>query len=740
MKKKASALILTLILCLSMLVGCNANSYELSYINGYKENGEYNESLYYFNDLEAPCADPTVICITDKSDPNYGWFYMYPTSDIYNTEGVTCYRSRDMKSWEFVDIVFDPSDISCSQNQIWAPEVIYDEETDKYYMFFSARDHYRDETYFKNRPGITFRNYEEKAKYIYYFDTIMASYTFQSETNADGTSNDTNVAANDETIANLKSKLEARFAVIRALGANVEIPDGAEWENAYAVKMTEQMITDFEKRYSNLNFNSPSRKELISTAAELLSDTYTADIRPIFSQRANQIILAISDSPEGPFIQYTNDGSDGNRVIDETLPFIGAEDFYHWIGEHRSEYYPAEFAYEYTTDAYGNVSYGQMKDGNGITLIDVHPFVDPATGKKYLYFDCTGTNGPELTFLVVVEMGESWTDDPKWETATRLTRNGYYTVDDTKGTNKSTDLNEGRVNEGPFVYYNAEAKKYYLTMSINDYDSRFYAVIQAVGDSPMGPFRKLSKAEGGVLLASEMHWGHIAGPGHHCFVNFNGEPYIVYHTHYDTVTGSGQRGSCVDPVKWAVNGDGLTIMHVNGPTASLQPKLGYDAEYKNIATEATVKATNILAGSSASYLNDGLIRFYSWDDWLGEFKTGKKKETTITLTFADYRTIRSIMVYNTWDYDLYFDNIDAIELDFSRKMKSGKTEKGTAVIKDVKFDTDRYLFEMIEGEEWTINPGGSAVAEFYDMDVKEIRIKFNTSKAIAISEICVLGK
>ena len=54
--------------------------------------------------------------------------------------------------------------------------------------------------------------------------------------------------------------------------------------------------------------------------------------------------------------------------------------------------------------------------------IDFHPFVDPVTNKKYLYF--TNNKDNNATFTMVCEM-KDW-DEPIYETMSVLTQNKYY--------------------------------------------------------------------------------------------------------------------------------------------------------------------------------------------------------------------------------------------------------------------------------------------------------------------------
>lgn len=743
MKKRVLGIALSFVLCFSVLVGCST-SYELPYYDQMDEERGYDESLFYENKLEVAGADPSVIKITDEEDPYYGWFYMYPT-------GGGAYRSRDLDNWEYAGPGYVLEKESSAQKQRWAPDCIYDEKTDLYYYFFSARDSYRDPEDHPTRNMVGFRNKEDKLKYWFYRDWIFSEYLLADETSSDEIAQEENL----QCITEMKAVLENRIAELTAAGAGVPISDGKE--NGYTTAYTQEQIDEVIAAYEKLDFTSTKHKTLLERTREALLLAYTVDLYSYSFTTGFGIHVAVSDNPAGPFYQYTNEEGKINRLGEAYNPdnrtvtiqdqFISTEDVHCWLKEYRSPYYKG-LDTEYYIDENGVKKPSQMLY-EGVSgypaeisteMIDVHTFVDPKTGKKYLYL----VRDPEagtFGFIFVVEMGEKWTDDPKWETTTRLTRGDFYTCDDMSKENSSkNDLNEASrtINEGPYVYYDKNSDNYYLTLSVNAYGSRSYAVIQAVGKSPFGPFRKLSKAEGGVLCASEFVWDHVAGPGHHSFVEHNGELFMVYHTHFDSITGTGERGIAFDPVVFVKNSNGETVMHLNGPTYSYMPKEGLDKVYRNIATEATVKANNIASGSDAKYLNDGVIKFYTWDDFISEFETERKGKTQITLTFDDYRAITAIMVFNSHDYLKHFESVKRIELDFIREV-NGKTEAGTAYINDLKFDMDKYSNRDIEDEEF-MRPGGSAIAEFYEMKVKEIRITMDTDSPIAISEIYVLGK
>lgn len=720
MRKKTLCALLAVCLSVSLFVGCNNSTmYELSYYDEMNAAKGYDENLFYENDMEAACADPTAIYITDKNDPDYGWFYMYPTSDSdFGCHGFSAYKSRDLKSWQYVGPVFDPKEESWSHFSCWAPECIYDAETGKYYLFYSSTDYYNalSTPGRANNDGYTFINNDEKK----YYRGIEADIDAIVGDNKKTTKEKINVL--DSAIDELKKFYEG-------VTADVEASNGRTY--------TQGQITDALNQIANLDKTVTDESQRLNDARTCLLKAKTVDVKKMFTSQDFGIGVAVSDSPRGPFTQYTNvkdeEGYDeNNREITIDLPFLASEDVYYWLHDHRSEWYKGPDTPEQNP--------GQMTNVESCTpMIDVHPFVDPVSGEKYLYM-VRDPNGGGPGFIFVMKMGKKWTDDPKWDTATRLTRFGYYTTDDLSSSNKSSDLIEGTIiNEGPYVYYNKDSNKYYLTLSVNSYNKRSYSVVQAIGDSPLGPFRKLSRAEGGTVVATDFDWDHVSGPGHHSFVTFNDNLYIVYHAHYKRVTGGDQRGSCVDEVVWTKNAQGETIMHCNGPTYSYQPKIGPDAEYKNIATQAKITATNVAEDSDVSLLNDRLIRFFTWDEYLKEFTTGSKKETKITLTFDDYVATRALMVYNSWDYSFHWEKIDRVEMDFVKTV-DGKEVTGTAYIDNLKFDTERHIGYNSDEQYNFMRPGGAAIAEYDELKVKEIRLTFKHDAPIAISEIYVLGK
>ena len=678
--KSAIAFALSLGFMLSAAAcGTPSGQYALPY---YDQSADdvYNDDLYYKNEMKAACADPTVIYIDDESDPDYGWFFMYPTSDSdFGCHGYSTYRSKDMETWEYVGPVFEPAAASWSHDNMWAPEVIRDADDGKYYLFYSAKDGSRTD-------GKYFDNLAEKNEY-HAIEKTVNGYDYAAAT-----------AAMDEEAV--------KFSTDNAFEGYTDAQKNS----------VEKQITNYASRKTAAENGNASDSEkqtmILGYAREALIAIRAVKIHLTRANNPYSIGIAISDSPRGPFKQYVNEEGteayNGNaRTLSVGTPFISHEDVY--VGAAGKAGYHAVFI-----------------------PIDVHPYVDPATGKKYIYFANTymGNN------IYGVEAGEKWTDDPKWETLTYLARTGYQTVNG----NKRTDYTDENINEGPYMYYDAETATYYLTFSINGYPNKVYGVAQAIGKSPLGPFTKINRADGGLILSSQPEWDHASGTGHHSFVRYDGKLYIAYHAHYNRqYGGSGQRGSCVDEVRFYTRPDGQKLLHANGPTYALMPKIGPDAEYKNIADSAKVTATGGDDETDVKYLNDGLIAFNTFNDFIGRFTT--KKSATITLDFGDYRAIRSVMIFNSNELDTMFETVSRIEFDFVKTDANGKEVTGTAYIAGLKFDKDKFTTYWDPDENENVaRPGGSVAVEFDEIRVKTIRITIPSDKPVCISEIYVLGK
>lgn len=157
MKKARLLTILAIVMAVAMIFSAcggevvnTVNYYAGDNYNPVTGDMEYNENLFYRNDIKVRGADPFLFDNTSRD----GYYYCYVTqSDL------SCYRTKDLSTWEnYGDALglFDPDDPQLYKDMrdavtkdIWAPEVAYDAEADKadyglgegkgvYYIFFSA--------------------------------------------------------------------------------------------------------------------------------------------------------------------------------------------------------------------------------------------------------------------------------------------------------------------------------------------------------------------------------------------------------------------------------------------------------------------------------------------------------------------------------------------------------------------------------------------------------------------------
>ena len=353
-------------------------------------------------------------------------------------------------------------------------------------------------------------------------------------------------------------------------------------------------------------------------------------------------------------------------------------------------------------DLNGNTD--KFPDGieNRDSAIDASPFIDPETGKRYLYW--SWYDGRQEIFGM--EMTDWFT--PKYETITQVTRLNKVSMTD------DTEIFDGQpaLNEGPFVYY--KDGTYFLTYSVYPYTHESYQVRVAVSDNPLTGFTKLPVNDGGTILKTGPNWRHVKSAGHHCFVQAADKLYMVYHTFYDRSSIAYGRALAADEVEFVKNSQGQLTMHANGPTYSLQPIPAVISGYDNVASEAQVTATGLKGGSNAAYLTDNLIKMHE-DDLVTEAAFTSK--SSVTFTFEKAVNLKAVMVYNSIFYDNTFIQIDSMEFEYVRDA-SGKT--AVAKLGTVGFD---YAWNAYQNRE--MEPGGAAIAEFDEMPVVKVTINFN---------------
>lgn len=451
------------------------------------------------------------------------------------------------------------------------------------------------------------------------------------------------------------------------------------------------------------------------------------------------MFVATSSSPAGPFemVDFTDkESSGGNTHTNE--------------GDNSYARY-ALFDYEALNKALNEACGTDFAVSELPSLIDAHPFVT-SDGERYIYFSLEEPRG-----IVGMKM-ENWYKID-YSTVTLLTRVGYYSLEDyeKEQAGENVEKNEyeligAEVNEGPEVI--EHDGKYYLTFSVNGFYDASYSVMQSVGDSPLGPFTKLKDDQNGLFLSADLGSNAMAsGTGHHSFFTVGDKLYICYHRHNIVGSIDGGRGICVDEVKWVEtegeNGETLDVLYANGPTVTVQPRFDTEAEYVNIAEEGTVTLVSgtMENGSSASYLNDGLLSYNVsvsqefLDAYVNEATS--TTDATYEITFSEAREVRGVMVYGSKYMDRYFSSVRDVEI----VAVNNGTER-TYYIEELPIDNSCVVYnedELALGNYVIENVvyGSGVYAEFDAINVKSIRFTVTCPEGqerIGVSEIAVLGK
>lgn len=425
--------------------------------------------------------------------------------------------------------------------------------------------------------------------------------------------------------------------------------------------------------------------------------------------------VATASAPVGPFTLWEGENADG-ETLDKSKPQIN-------------------FAKNLGTDT-------------EFPVIDVHLFDNE--GELYMYFVehvylATGTG---TSNICVVKMKDRVT--PDYSTLRVLAMPGYRTVTGTAGEYSSFTgsgefstaqgafaAGEGGINEGPFMIRHND--KYYLTYSQDGYTSKFYSVWQAVGDSPFGPFAKIDKKDGGMVLGASFENDYMTGTAHHSFVRIGDEYFIMYHAHASTLDFDDcpYRAIATDRIAFTEGNDGYDVICALGPTKSLQYLPSAISGYKNIAGEAQV---SVSGGSGEKYLVDGVFTTHPENE---DNEFSAEGAVAITLKFSEPRTIKAIMVYNSLNYDCAFSKIDAIFIKVSETPAWFNGEKADyAVLKNVPFDSAYY-----NAADGVMRAGGSSTAVFNEITTTEITITISEKLSddpeggnrINVSDIVVLG-
>lgn len=395
------------------------------------------------------------------------------------------------------------------------------------------------------------------------------------------------------------------------------------------------------------------------------------------------------------------------------------------------------------------------------SVIDFSPFYDE-NGDLYLYFVRHMSTGHDHNCLWGVKMKDMIT--PDYDTLTMLAQCSYETVEkksvDTPvwdeggyeckgyfGSDEGVERDpskgnewddEWTINEGPQMY--KTNGRYFLTYSPRGFSDPNYDVKQAIGDSPLGPFRKLPQYPATVMGKNDTN-DYATGTGHHAFVEVEGELFCAFYVHADPYSGrtsdTDGRIYAFDRVKTIEDPTYGTLLYGNGPTKSVQPKPYVASGYKNVAGKATVSATDA-DKDTLKYVNDDIFVTHAYFE---DREFSAKGKTTITLKFAEPQTVGAVMVYNSFNYDYAFSKIDAITFRLAEKPAWFNLGNYTdsCYIENIPFNADYY-----DGVNKFMRQGGAVIASFDDIKVTEISItiseKIEGEGEIRVSDVVVLGK
>lgn len=421
--------------------------------------------------------------------------------------------------------------------------------------------------------------------------------------------------------------------------------------------------------------------------------------------------VAVADTPIGPFhMIYDIDKATGKRV--PTINFhTGCNTKYPWAA------------------------------------IDVSPFFDD-NGDFYLYFNKhSDDHYGNLNGVWGMKMKSM--SEPDYSTVACLAAPGKVTASSIPGkieefnidTEKYFDPTESGINEAPFMY--KHNGKYYLTYASNGFGNVAYSVHQAVSDSPLSGFVKLSQEQGNPVLNGSIH-GYMNGTAHHSLMKNGDELWIIYHKHNTTreYWMGRERSIAVDRVNFVTNSEGLEVLSANGPSMALQWLPESVSGYKNLAKTAKIEVS---AGTGKEYLTDLVLPFYTVTQ--NRVLSSEKGDVTITLTWDEPVSVSSVMVYNAYDSNKAFSKIADMRFKLAQKPEWASKDYEYAVIEDLKVP-DKY-WNADSKEYIQCSP---AVAEFEPLKITEIQITIKeTDRLVGIdklgkvqtglnlSEIVVLG-
>lgn len=419
-----------------------------------------------------------------------------------------------------------------------------------------------------------------------------------------------------------------------------------------------------------------------------------------------QIGVAVADKPYGPFVQVP--GTDGTL---KTTPF-------------------------------------EFKESNSkyCTVLDQHVFQDD-DGELYMYFsyDMKKCRSVDYAGYPVQELwGVKMTSPTSWDlsTLTRLASPGLAKITDTERTVEwetwSTSFDKTmECLEGPYMV--KRGGKYFLTYVANSYVDTVYNVGYAVSDSPLSGFVKpndepLQNMLLGVpgndgTYVNTRYLGFMTGTGHASICKVGNEYMFAYHAHRNRD-------------KWGVDNDEYrclaydylyfdkdNVPYTRGPTWSINRLPNKVTGYHNAALEEGTTLTGSSSISGVEYLNDNFSYRGNTDNTrvaqLIRKEADATGESTVTMKFAEKKTIKYLLIGNSYKYEYKLDFIDKIDFGNGN------------VVKNVLFNQGYY---RTSPNKW-IFPHSCFVVELEnEVESDEITFTFNSNNPYSLSEIEVYAK
>ena len=425
-----------------------------------------------------------------------------------------------------------------------------------------------------------------------------------------------------------------------------------------------------------------------------LDDKYYMYYSANDSEGRRALNVAVSDSPTGLFTDYVGKDSEGNDI-----------------------------------DLKNNK---WLTDPSGYSPLDQTLLVD--NGNLYLYYSVYH-NGYEQ-YIVGMNMSDPVTYD--MFTRKVLVRPGKDdpNLPDNEITLKYDweIMRSFWVAEGPCVIKSPINNKYYLTYTVNAYDEKAYTVCYAVSDTPLGDYHKPYNSKrnwsnlffGYAGLSSKTNktykqWaGFHAGTGHHSIFKTGDDYMIVYHGwknrgNPDKFDG---RDTFIDRVYFDKEGTPYTV----GPTYSPQPLPKAISGYENIALKAEIKSENI--DNVGALIDNYVVEHYQLKGEDVKEATLNKGTSYIKLVFDKEYSIGGFLIYNSAFYSKVVSNIDYVNFN-----------NGNAI-----FDC-YYPEEAINDETEFIYPSSAFAFDFpEDIKASEMIIRINSSEAVRLNEIYVMGR